>query len=78
MADKKPTYDELAAQLAEANDKIAKYEAANAQRATDEAAIAQKTALGLSRDQAIAVIQRQKDHDQAEAAKTKAAEATKK
>ena len=40
-------------------------EQADAQRAADELAITHKTKLGLSRDQAIAVIKRQREHDQA-------------
>jgi hypothetical protein len=58
--------DELIARLTAANTQLATYAAASAQRAKDELAITQKMALGLSRDQAIAVIERQKAHDQAE------------
>ena len=64
---------ELESSLAIANNTITSFEADQAQRAKDEAAIAAKTRLGLSRDQAIAVIARQKAHDAAEEAKRKAA-----
>jgi regulator of replication initiation timing len=39
--------------------------AADAQRKADELIITEKTKLGLTRDQAIAVIKRQREHDEA-------------
>jgi hypothetical protein len=62
---KPPTVDELQKRLAEANYKIAKYEAADAARAAEEEQIAGKVQAGLTRDQAIKVIQCQKNHDAA-------------
>lgn len=66
MADeKKPTVEDLLKQLAAANEKIAAFEAKESERAAEEKQIAEKVAAGLTRDQAIAVIKRQKDHDAA-------------
>ena len=67
------TIARLTAELKIATDKIVSYEKADAQRTADEKVIAQKMSLGLSRDQAIAVIKRQKDHDTAKAAALKPA-----
>lgn len=65
---KPPTVEELQHQLAAAKAKIAAFEAKDAERASEEAAIAAKVQAGLTRDQAIAVIKRQKEHDKAVAA----------
>jgi hypothetical protein len=59
------TIARLTAENARLNALIAGFEADTAQRAADELLIAQKTALGLTRDQAIAVIKRQREHDEA-------------
>jgi hypothetical protein len=64
-AAKAPTVAELQAQLAAANAKIAVYEAKESERAAEEQQISAKVQAGLTRDQAIKVIQRQKDHDAA-------------
>jgi hypothetical protein len=48
---------------------IAGYKKADAERSAEEKLIADKVGKGLTREQAIAVIQRQKDHDQALAEK---------
>ena len=65
----KETAEQTIARLTAENEKlstrVAADEAADAQRVADELAITAKTKLGLSRDQAIAVIKRQRDHDQA-------------
>jgi len=45
--------------------KVAVYEAAEAERTKEEQVIAEKIAAGLTREQAIAVIKRQKEHDAA-------------
>jgi hypothetical protein len=66
------TIARLTAENRRLNALITGFEADTAQRAADELLIAQKTALGLTRDQAIAVIKRQREHDEAE--KRKAAE----
>ena len=66
--EKQPAVADLQAQLDAANKKIAGFEAQEATRAAEEKQIAIKTNAGLSRDQAIKVIQRQKDHDAAVAA----------
>ena len=66
--DKQPTIEELQKQLAAANEKIAAFVAKETVRAAEEKQIADKVSAGLTRDQAIKVIQRQKDHDAAIAA----------
>lgn len=62
----------LNGELAEANKKIEAFTAAQAQATADEVVIREKMAHGLTRDQAIAVIRRQRAHDEAEAAAAKA------
>ena len=59
------TIARLTAENTRLNTLIAGFEADKAQRAVDELAIAQKTALGLTREQAIQVIKRQKEYDAA-------------
>lgn len=65
------TIARLQSELGVARLKIATYEAADADRAATEKQIAAKMAFGLTREQAQAVIKRQKDHDDAEKAKAK-------
>ncbi|HTB86021.1 MAG TPA: hypothetical protein VK742_20415 [Candidatus Sulfotelmatobacter sp.] len=65
---KTPTIEELQAQLDAANAKLADASAADAARIEVEKAIAEKTSKGLTREQAIAVIRRQKEHDEAQEA----------
>ena len=75
MADKETpqqTIDRLTAELAAANEKIAGFTAAQEQASKDEVTIREKMVHGLTRDQAIAVIKRQRAHDEAEAAAAKA------
>lgn len=60
------TIARLTAQLTAVQAELGQYKAADAQRQADEKVIAAKMALGLSRPQALAVIQRQKEHDEAE------------
>ena len=62
---KAPSIEELQNQLAAANDKIAAFKAKENERAEEEREIAQKVSAGLTREQAMKVIQRQKDHDAA-------------
>ena len=54
----------LTAELAAAKRRIASYENADQERAAMEKIVAAKMALGLSREQALAVIERQKQFDQ--------------
>ena len=60
-----PSVEELQKRLEAANARIADYQKADATRTAEEKLIAKKMAAGLTRDQAIAVIARQKAHDQA-------------
>ena len=53
----------LQAENAALKEQIAGFEAANKQRAADERVIAEKMSHGLTRDQAIAVIKRQREFD---------------
>ncbi len=58
----------LTGELAAANRRLAAYEAADQERAETEKIVAAKMVLGLSREQALAVIERQKQFDKAQAA----------
>jgi hypothetical protein len=62
----------LTAELAAANRRLAACEAADQERAATEKQVAAKMAIGLSREQALAVIERQKQYDQAKAESVKA------
>jgi hypothetical protein len=68
----KETPEQIIARLTAENqalaDQVAAFEAKETERAAEEKQIAEKVAAGLTRDQAIAVIKRQKDHDAAVAA----------
>ena len=68
----------LTAELAAANRRLAAYECADQERAATEKIVAAKTALGLSREQALAVIERQKQFDQTKAESGKAKSVTSK
>jgi len=59
------TIDRLTGELAEANRKIAEFTAQKAQAGADEQIIAAKMAVGLTREQAVSVIRRQRQFDQA-------------
>ncbi|HLX70780.1 MAG TPA: hypothetical protein VKV04_14220 [Verrucomicrobiae bacterium] len=61
----------LIARNAELEGRIDKYETAEAQRAADEKIIVEKMAHGLSRQQAINVIHRQRDFDAGQEKKSK-------
>lgn len=67
----KPTVEELQGQLAAANKTIAALKAEKTQRDADEKIIVEKMSRGLSREQAISVIKRQREHDAAKAATAK-------
>jgi hypothetical protein len=67
------TIERLTAELCVARNIITSYEAAEKQASEDEIKIAEKMAFGLTRDQAVSVLQRQRDHD---AAARQAAHAT--
>lgn len=70
------TIARLTAALEEANKTIANFQAEKKQLAEDEKVIREKMSHGLSREQAMAVIKRQKEHDAMEAeAKAKLAKA---
>ncbi|MGA2749121.1 MAG: hypothetical protein ABSG59_10120 [Verrucomicrobiota bacterium] len=58
-----PAAPELAAENAVLKARLAELEAAKKQNDADEEAIAAKMARGLRREQAIAVIQRQREYD---------------
>ena len=60
------TIARLTAELATAQTTIAQFESAQKQKGEDEIKIAEKMAYGLTRDQAAAVLRRQRDHDHAE------------
>jgi len=81
MADKETaaqTIERLTAELAAANKTIESFKAQAAQASADEVIIREKMAHGLTREQAISVIKRQRSHDEAEktqAEKLKAAKA---
>ena len=62
----------LTAELAAANRRLAAYETADQERAATEKIVAAKMAIGLARDQALAVIERQKQYDQSKADSGKA------
>ena len=55
----------LTEELAAAKRRLAGYETADQERAVTEKAVAAKISLGLTRDQALAVIERQKQYDSA-------------
>ena len=77
--DPKATEDQIAEAVAALQKENADLKAAQVQASEDEKVIREKMALGLTRDQAMAVITRQREHDKAEAeAKKKAEEAAKK
>jgi hypothetical protein len=61
----KPTYEELAAELAE-------FKANKAQDLEDEQVVADKMSKGLRRPQAVSVIKRQREFDQSAAGKQRA------
>ena len=72
------TIERLAAELAAANKTIETFKAQAAQASADEVIIREKMSHGLTRDQAVAVIKRQRAHDElekAQAAKAKTAKA---
>jgi len=58
-----PSAADLAAENAALKAKIAQFEAVKQQSAADEIAIAQKMAKGLRREQAAAVLKRQREFD---------------
>lgn len=60
------TIQRLTAENADLRGRLEKYETAEAQRAADEKIITEKMAHGLSRQQAINVIRRQRDFDAAQ------------
>ncbi len=60
-----PAASDLAAENASLKDRIAEFEAVKKQAADDEVIIGEKMARGLRREQAIAVIRRQRDFDTA-------------
>ena len=62
----------LTAELAAANRRLAAYETADQERAATEKIVAAKMAIGLTREQALAVIERQKQFDQTKAESGKA------
>ena len=64
------TIESLQAQLAAANQRIAGFEAQAAQRNADEILISEKMGKGLTRQQAIASIERQRAFDKANPNKT--------
>ena len=70
------TIDRLTAELATANKTIETFKAQAAQAGADEVVIREKLSHGLTRDQAVTVIKRQRVHDEAEKA-AKAAQAAK-
>lgn len=76
MSHPKETPDQTIARLTAENAALARqvaaFHAAQAQAGADEIIIQQKMSRGLSRDQAVAVIKRQRQHDAAEAAKSPA------
>jgi len=55
--------ERLTAELAAANKTIESFKAQASQASADELVIEQKMRVGLSREQAVAVIQRQRAHD---------------
>ncbi|HSY20264.1 MAG TPA: hypothetical protein VK815_18105 [Candidatus Acidoferrales bacterium] len=57
------TEADIAAAAAAAKDHITKTEAERAQQEADEAVIAKKMSVGLTREQAVNVIRRQREHD---------------
>ena len=76
------TIERLTAELAAANATIESFKAQAAQASADEVVIREKMSHGLTRDQALSVIHRQRAHDKAEAeaaatAKTKQTPQTK-
>jgi hypothetical protein len=80
MADKETpaqTIERLTAELAAANKTIESFEAQAAQAGADEIVIREKMSHGLTRDQAISVIRRQRAHEELEKAQA-AAKAEKK
>jgi hypothetical protein len=66
------TIARLTAELAAAQTTIARFESAQKQKGEDEIKIAEKMAYGLTRDQAAAVLRRQRNHDHAENTKSTA------
>jgi predicted DNA-binding WGR domain protein len=71
----KETIERLAAELATANTTIESFKAQAAQASADETVIREKMAHGLTRDQAISVIHRQREHDKIEKVLAEASEA---
>ena len=69
------TIARLTAELAAANQQIAAFKAQQAQTSADEVVIREKISRGLTRDQALNVIKRQRAHDQAEPGRAKQAKA---
>jgi len=59
------TIERLTAELAAANKTIDTFKAQAAQASADEVVVREKMAHGLSREQAVAVIKRQRAHDEA-------------
>ncbi len=75
------TIDRLTAENADLKKQVAQYTEQAKQASADEIVIRQKMALGLTRDQAASVIERQRAHDKAEkeqAAAQKKADAARK
>jgi hypothetical protein len=66
----KPTIESLVAQNAALQSRLAAYEAREKQQLADETLISEKMRAGLRRNQAIAVIKRQRDYDALQKAKT--------
>jgi len=64
------TSERLRAELAAANQTIEAFKAQAAQASADEVIIREKMSHGLTRDQAVSVIHRQRAHDAAEKAAT--------
>jgi hypothetical protein len=75
LESKDDTIQRLTGELAAANLTIVTFQAEAADRAKTELAITLKMGFGLSRDQAITVIKRQKEHDEAEKQKVEARKA---
>jgi len=71
------TIERLTAELAAANKTIESFKAQAAQASADEIIIREKMSHGLTRDQAISVIKRQRAHDELEKKQAAAAKTAK-
>ena len=70
------TIDRLTAENAELTAKVESFTAQAKQASEDEIIVREKMAFGLTRDQALSVIKRQRHHDQLEAEAAEKAKAT--